>query len=244
MAEDRAFAPRRIVVALDASPASLDALAAAARLAARLGAPLAGVFVEDEELLRLAELPFAALVRAASGALQPLDLAAMEAALRALAAEARAAVDGAAARSGIGASFRIVRGRVTAEVLAAAGEGDLLVLGAAGHARGPRASVGATARAAAASARGPVLLLARGARLGERAAVVDDGSPAAARAVAVARRLAGEDHPPAIVRAAGRPGATAAALARLAPAVAVLPASATDDLDRLLALGAAVLVVR
>ena len=49
---------RRILVALDASPSSLVALEEAAKLAAVWDAELAGVFVEDSELLRMAQLPF------------------------------------------------------------------------------------------------------------------------------------------------------------------------------------------
>ena len=49
----------RVVVPLDAAAESRHAIETAARLAARAGAPLHGVFVEDEDLLRLASLPFA-----------------------------------------------------------------------------------------------------------------------------------------------------------------------------------------
>ncbi len=60
MTDPEARAPiRRILVALDASGASLAALDAAARLAATLEAELLGLFVEDEDLLRLAGLPCA-----------------------------------------------------------------------------------------------------------------------------------------------------------------------------------------
>ncbi|MFW5810637.1 MAG: universal stress protein, partial [Thermodesulfobacteriota bacterium] len=49
---------RRILVALDASPASLEGLKTAAELAERLNAELYGLFVEDIDLLRAVELPF------------------------------------------------------------------------------------------------------------------------------------------------------------------------------------------
>lgn len=44
---------RRVLVALDASPGSVVAAAAAARMAAALEAELEGLFVEDHDLLRL-----------------------------------------------------------------------------------------------------------------------------------------------------------------------------------------------
>ena len=49
----------RIVVGLDTSLIAREALSLAARLAASVDARLKGVFVEDENLLSLADLPFA-----------------------------------------------------------------------------------------------------------------------------------------------------------------------------------------
>ena len=182
MAEERPFGVRRILVAIDASAASLDALAAAASLAVRLGSELEGMFVEDEDLLRLAALPFAGIVRTPGGERERIDPASAEVALRAMAARARDALQLAASRHGVAWSFRVSRGRVVREVLAAAEGADLVVLGAAGHGRRARGSVGTTAREAAARARAPVLLLARGGRLGGTVVAVDDGTPAGARA--------------------------------------------------------------
>ncbi|HHP7234546.1 MAG TPA: universal stress protein, partial [Desulfobacterales bacterium] len=56
---ERKTSIERILVALDASPASVSALQTAVELAARLGARLVGLFVEDMNLLRVTQLPFA-----------------------------------------------------------------------------------------------------------------------------------------------------------------------------------------
>ena len=56
MAENR-NSINKILVALDDSPSSLTALENAVRLASRLGAELTGWYVEDINLLRLAQLP-------------------------------------------------------------------------------------------------------------------------------------------------------------------------------------------
>jgi nucleotide-binding universal stress UspA family protein len=250
MAEERPFAVHRILVAIDASAASLDALAAAASLAAQLGSELAGLFVEDEDLLRLAGLPFGDVFRTAGGGRERLDRTSAEAALRALAARAREALERTASSHQVACSFRVARGRVVREVLAAAETADLVVLGATGHGRSSRGTLGQTARAAAGRARAPVLLLSRGSRpAGGAVVAVDDGTPAGTRAVAAARRLAPADRPTAIVCAPdGHAPAIVDAIARLGTALAVLPAAAPSSpggvLDRLLAAGVAVLLVR
>ncbi len=178
---------RRILVALDASRASEDALAAAATLAERLGAELTGLFVEDVNLLRLAALPFVRQIRLPSGSWHPLEPGALEGELRAMAARAREALARAAGPHRITWSFRVARGGVSVEVLAAAGEADLLVLGAAGHRL--TAGPGETALTAAARAPTSVLVMSRGARVGRPLLVAHDGSPGSDSAVALGRLL-------------------------------------------------------
>lgn len=249
MTDERPFEARRMLVAIDASTASLDALSAAMKLAARLGATLEGIFVEDEDLLRLAALPFTDLVRTPGGALERFDSATAEASLRAVAARVRELVQRAAARHRIACTLRVVRGRVAQQIVAAAGGADLVVLGASSHGRMARSPMGATARAAAARAPSPVLLLPPGASLEGAAVALDDGTPLGSRALDAARRLAPEARPPAAVPAAGGgAGSVYDAIARLGPALAVLPATApgaqAELAERLLAAGIAVLLLR
>ena len=63
---ERPFPIRRILVALDASEASRAAIRSAVDLAARFRAELVGLFVEDVNLLRSAQLPFVRKVGAFS----------------------------------------------------------------------------------------------------------------------------------------------------------------------------------
>jgi nucleotide-binding universal stress UspA family protein len=237
---------RRVLVGLDASPQSLDALAAAAALAARLGAVLEALFVEDEDLLRLAALPFAGLVRGAAGRAEPLDRARAEAAMRTLAAQAREALERSAARHALEARFRVARGRVSAELLAAAQGVDALVLGAAGHGGARRGAFGATARATLARAGAPVLLVAREPPSCGRVVAVDDGTPAAGRSLEVARQFAlGAPLEIVAIRESVALLALVDALGARPPALAVLPAGArASTVERLLALGVPVLLVR
>ena len=76
-APDKPEGFRRVLVALDSSAASSAALEVAAGVAASQACELSGLFVEDEDLLRLAELPFAReiqLARAMSRTLVPEQL--------------------------------------------------------------------------------------------------------------------------------------------------------------------------
>ncbi len=123
------FAPRRILVALDASVGSFAALEAAADLAGRSQAELLGLFVEDANLFRIARLPSARHVGLPSGADETLDVRAVENQLRAVAARARSALEAAGRRMQVRVTFQVARGHVAREVALAAEEADLLILG-------------------------------------------------------------------------------------------------------------------
>src|SRR5690554_4657703 len=87
---------QRILVALDASSSSQVALQTAVNLAVALEAELEGIFVEDINLLRLAELPFVHEVRTLSAVAQQMSRQQIEAELQAQAARARRALMAAA----------------------------------------------------------------------------------------------------------------------------------------------------
>jgi hypothetical protein len=115
----------RVVVALDAVSENRAAIETAARLAARWKAELHGVFVEDEDLLRFANLPFARQVSLGAG-VETLTLQQVERQLRVFAERARREVSAAAQRHGVEASFEIVGG--TAAGVGAAST-DFIVVG-------------------------------------------------------------------------------------------------------------------
>jgi len=180
---------RRILVALDASLHSLAALETAAELAARWHAELLGVFVEDVNLLRLAGLPFPREVYASSATAEPLDTPSMERALKVRAEQARRAFVATAARAKVQASFRVVRGQVAAEVLGAASEADLLILGRESRRLGRPAPLGSTALTVATRA-ARALLVRHGVPVTRPILVVDDGSRSASQALRVAASVA------------------------------------------------------
>lgn len=177
---------RRILVGVDASTHSIAAIDEAVRLAARLHAELEGVFVEDINLVHLAGLPFAREVTRATGIARALTGPAMDRQLRAVGGIAKAALALAAQQAQVSWTFRVVRGRVTHELLDAAQGADLLTVGLSSQDEGSRAQLGSTARAAI--TRGPrsVLLLRQGARVGGPILVACDGSEGSLHAASLA----------------------------------------------------------
>jgi len=180
---DDEFAIRRILVALDPGGDCTACFAEISRLAARLQAEVAGLFVEDINLLHSAGLPFVRRFAGPSGAWQDFGMSDIERELRSLAAGARQALAAAAEHHRVRWTFQVVRGRVGVALSSAAREADLLVIGRRGPA--PESAV----RLGAKASRSVLLLGALGATaLG--VAAVYDGSPGAGRALAAAARLA------------------------------------------------------
>ncbi len=190
---DPALSIRRILVALDASPQSLAALDAAVTMAQRMEAELAGLFVEDENLLRAAESPYAREILYPSAKESPLSRSSLERTLRTQAEKARASLSSAAQRAHVPWSFRSVRGQVTPELLAAAAQTDLIVMGKVGWSLGARFRIGSTALELIESAI-PVLLLSGDTMPAIlHLLVFYDGSAEAKRALEFAAVLAGAD---------------------------------------------------
>jgi len=194
----------RILVAIDASPDSLAALEAAARLASEVGAELLGLFVEDESLLRGADLPLTRVVGSFTGVVRPLYRRDVEQQLRAQATKARQALETVAVRGRLRWSFRVLRGAVPSLLTLAASEADIMTLGR-GRA-GPGHRMGRTTSTILGSEGVPVLLLERGLRSGQAVVVVYDGQPGSFEALGFARLLAGGEQTPFYVALRGAEG--------------------------------------
>ena len=185
---EREVTIRRILVALDASSHSLAALETAAWLASRLKAELIGLFVEDIDLLRVAEFPFTRQVGLFSSTFQRLDLLELERQLRAQANQIRQALTAIAERAQVPWRFRVARGSVSSEVLAAGAKADLTIVGKRGRSLGKR--VGSTARMVMFEGQGLTLVLQQREELTAPVMVVYDPSPAADNALEAALNLA------------------------------------------------------
>jgi nucleotide-binding universal stress UspA family protein len=119
---------RRIAITLDAFEISAQAIEQAVKLAERMGAQLEGIFVEDIDLIQIAELPFLREFRTVSRSEDAVSLGRMEQELRALARRAERMLSEEAAQHNVACSFRIWRGSIDSDLLAADIEADVLAL--------------------------------------------------------------------------------------------------------------------
>ena len=126
----------RITLAFGAAAPDLDALSALAHLAATLRAELSGVFIEDQDLLRLAALPVAREYFG-SGAQRAIEIADMERQLKRQADLARAALMRSAELAGARWTFVTARGSLARELGGRVEQSQAVAVGLTGRARNP-----------------------------------------------------------------------------------------------------------
>jgi nucleotide-binding universal stress UspA family protein len=153
------FGIHRILAAFGSATMSAGVLEGAADLAARLGAELETLFVEDIALLQWTELPFIRQVSLHGLAAAPLSQRELELQFRALAAETQRRLAASAALQQLRWSFRVARGQLLREVIAAAGEADLLVLGSSSRPVARETLLEPSVRLLIGAVKAPVLLL-------------------------------------------------------------------------------------
>ncbi|MGE0387780.1 MAG: hypothetical protein AB7Q97_23895, partial [Gammaproteobacteria bacterium] len=121
---------RRLALALCSPALGPDAEALVRELARALRAELAGVFVEDADLVRLAELPVTVEVGHASGAVWPLSVESLQSDLRRQADQARRSLAALAEELLLPWTFEVARGRICERALDLAYEATIVVLAA------------------------------------------------------------------------------------------------------------------
>ena len=214
----------QILVALDTRSDITTAMRSAAALAVRMRAELLGMFVEDTDLLRIADLPFAHEIMFWSARERRLTGGDMARSIRALAARAQAELERTAQEARVHWSFRVQRGPRLQLLMEAGGAFDIVFVPAAR--RSPRPG---TARCRPATAPAAVYTLFTGSPASERSlsvalamvgstggdlAVLVTGSDAQARDKArtqAIERLKGQD---AAARFFDHPGSGTAELAK------------------------------
>lgn len=177
-----------ILVALDASPHSAAALAAAAEVAAALNLELRGLYVEDINLLHLCGLPFGLEIGSFTANPRRLEQAHMERDFRIQASLLRKIMADVAGRQRVSWSFKVVRGGVTQEVLSAGSSAHMVSLGRVGTTPGKR--IGSTAQAVVRNTQRPVIVQSAQNTLVGPFTVVYLGDPSSDHAIELAIQLA------------------------------------------------------
>ncbi len=187
-AESR-FALRRIVVAMDNSLHARAAAEVAVELAARFKSALEGLFVEDADLIKLADHPLCRLISFPTAEARAPDPLALQRYIRGECARAQRTLESMAARMQLRPGFKILRGRVESEIVTAASEADLLVVGVAGRGKRARRQPGSVALAAVERATRSVLVYRSGVSGGGAPLVCFDGTNSAFKALDAAVSL-------------------------------------------------------
>ncbi len=180
---------RRLLILVDPATGDRPSLIAATSLAARLGAELEVLFVEDTDLMALMELPAVRQLAPPAGpnaAPTPAELrAAVLARRRRLQQEAAAL----ASAQGVRSIFRAIRASLRAELPAAAAAADLIIVERAARPLGRMIRIKAPALRAVHGVVRPVLVLDEG--LGEtREVLVVVSEAVEERAITVAAHIA------------------------------------------------------
>lgn len=168
----------RIAVILRGGEADTGALGILASVISEFSAEVAGLFLEDVDLFRLAELPFSHQISRLTSRAQPLSTIELEREVRVQAVRAERALRLTAEKAGLKWSFRRMRGRLEMAIQAAPDVSLLLLTGT-------RHGVGSAGETSA---------LGRALRAGEderarTVVVVYDGSNVAILALQAARRI-------------------------------------------------------
>lgn len=236
---------RRVVVVFGGGSSDTSVAAVLASLVTERGADIAGVFLEDQTLFRLAELPFTTELCRITSVQRPLTTGELERQMKVQALYAKQAVRQVAEQVGSPWSFRKHRGPLST-ALAEARDVDLLLIGATRRALASAGELLATARMVRSGdveSQRPVAVLFdhaettgraldAGIELAERtgrALIVFLSDGAAEVYPTIVQRLQSLGPKRAAVRKVPRtaPGALLAAVRHAAPAVLIVSASET-----------------
>lgn len=149
---------RRIVIGIDSSRASLEAMQCAVLLAAEFNAEIEGIFVEDIHLIDFARLPFARLTSTVTCHSSPVNSSDVERIIHAQAQKARQALAQLGESYGVNFQFRIARGDVEKELISAAESADLLSIGSTGIASAQKKRSGSFAKRVVGQSRSVLIL--------------------------------------------------------------------------------------
>ncbi|PWN06503.1 universal stress protein [Rhodohalobacter mucosus] len=147
-----------ILIAIDSVPGSRPVVQAASELALRTGASLKALFIEDDNWYKASRVSFAYQVSSITGELMPFDEAEMLKQGRAHSSLLERMIVNHSRELNIRCHYRTARGPVIRELMEAARDQDLIVIGRNRDPDGSRRKLGGTARFLAENCTVPVLV--------------------------------------------------------------------------------------
>ncbi|SPE21114.1 conserved hypothetical protein [Burkholderiales bacterium] len=159
MSDQARSAYRRLILDLCHGTSDAESMRAAVEFARLLGLDLHCLFIEDEAVLALAELPFAREIRLPTHDWSPIDVSTIEAELRQAANQTRRLLDKIIEGIGISSEFEVLRGDPAACIAALCRSGDIVVVAEPGPPLGRTTQSVMRLRAAAHESAASVLLL-------------------------------------------------------------------------------------
>ncbi|MGD8785732.1 MAG: universal stress protein [Thioalkalispiraceae bacterium] len=185
---------KHILVALDSSDVNQGILQTATLMANRLNAQLNAMFVEDINLLRLAELPFVREMVYGTAKGRQINPVEMERALRAQTTRLRELVETIAEQQNIKIKFDVLRGDIAPELCSASKQVDLLIVGKSAETFRRSQKIGSVTKTILTSASCSILILQNNAAIERPVAVLFTGSETSRKALQFGFQLAQHDH--------------------------------------------------
>lgn len=179
-----------ILVALDHSRYSRAALETAAFIAKVMEAKIHGLFVHDDQWLRLSNLPSLSEIDELTGQISPMDKESVEKEIRELEKAIKEHFELISRKHQLNHRWSTVKGAVTEKVLEAAKDCDIITIGSKGRSYFKPAKLGSTAASIIRKADKPVLILNKSHQPGDPPAAVFDGSKQSLSGIKIAVELA------------------------------------------------------
>lgn len=180
----------KILVALDYSGHSQAALESAAFIARLMKANIHGLFVHDDQWLRIRNLPSLTEIDELTGEISPIGKESVEKEIRELEKRIKEHFEHISRQHRLSHTWSSVKGVVKEKVLEAAKDADLITIGSRGRSYSKTTTLGSTAVAVIQEAEIPVLILQKGVSPGRKTVAVYDGSEKSIAGVKMAVKIA------------------------------------------------------
>jgi len=132
MSTETRLVSRRLILDLCHGAADAATMRAAVEFAQLLGLGLHCLFIEDEAVLAMAELPFAREIRLPTHEWRPLDADTIASELKYAASQTRRLLDGILREVGVSSEFEVLRGDPAACIAAVCQTGDIVIVAESG----------------------------------------------------------------------------------------------------------------